>query len=152
MKVSEALSRAASICSGSEKCASDIKKKLKSWELSEEQANEVIDKLIAEKFIDHERFTGFYVRDKFKFNKWGKRKIEFELRNKGIESRIIHEALNTIPNDDYLMTLSEILEQKLRAIRNKDQYQTKAALIRFASSRGFESDIIFSVIDKIIKP
>jgi regulatory protein len=151
MKYSEALSRAAALCSDSEKCASDIKKKLDTWEVDESEAKQIILKLKEEKFIDHQRFTNFYVRDKLKFNKWGRRKLEFELRNKGIEAEIITIALKSIINDEYFETLYNILEQKLRQVKNKDPYQTKAALIRFALSKGFDGDLVYTMVDKVIK-
>lgn len=151
MKQKEALEKAAAICSGSEKCVFDINRKLKKWDVDEVTSHKILDQLIEDKFIDHHRYASFYARDKFRFNKWGKRKIEFELRQRGIETTIINEALEQISDDDYNMVLKEILEQKLKGIRNKDYYQTKAALLRFATSRGFENELVYDTVDIILE-
>ena len=152
MTYKEAVVKAAAICSRNEKCEFDIRKKLDSWDLNIENKNKIIQYLKKEKYIDHQRYTGFFVRDKFRFNKWGKRKIEYELKLRSIESDVIKNGLKSIPDDEYKNTLAEILEQKLNGIKNRDYYHTKASLMRFASSKGFETDIIYKVIDSIVKP
>lgn len=146
-----ALSKAAAICSGSEKCVADVKKKLEQWQVDPSIANRVIETLISEKFIDHTRYTTFFVRDKFRFNKWGKRKIVFELSRKAIDRDIIEEAINTIADEEYLEVVEEILKVKKRQIRQKDIWQTKAALMRYGLSKGFESDVVNRAIAKLIK-
>eukprot|EP00825_Cyclidium_porcatum_P013541 TRINITY_DN17149_c0_g1_i3.p1 TRINITY_DN17149_c0_g1~~TRINITY_DN17149_c0_g1_i3.p1 ORF type:complete len:150 (-),score=12.85 TRINITY_DN17149_c0_g1_i3:18-467(-) len=66
-----AYDKAAVLCSRSEYCTSEIREKLKLWGLSPEEAVSVIEKLIAEKYVDDERFARAYAKDKFKFNRWG---------------------------------------------------------------------------------
>ena len=152
MTYKEAVTKAAGICSRNEKCEFDIRKKLDSWDLNNDDTDKVIQYLKEEKYIDHQRYAIFFIRDKFRFNKWGKRKIGYELKLRLIEEEIIKAGLENIPEDEYKNTLTEILEQKLKGIKNKDYYRTKASLIRFASSRGFETDIIYNIVDSIIKP
>ncbi|MBN2166533.1 MAG: RecX family transcriptional regulator [Marinilabiliaceae bacterium] len=150
MKESEALNRAAALCSSSEKCDYDIRKKLQSWDVDSEVIDRIINRLKEDKFIDQVRYASHYVRDKFKFNKWGKRKIEFELRNRFIESEIINEALEFISDEEYFYVLHEILEQKLKGIKNKSFQQQKSLLFRFAVSRGFDGNITYKVINDIL--
>lgn len=145
------LSKAASLCSGSEKCVADIQKKMEQWQVDPSIAKRVIETLIRERFIDHSRYTTFFVRDKFRFNKWGKRKIGFELSRKGIDKIIIEEAINTIADEEYLEVIEDILKVKNRQIRQKDIWQTKAALMRYGLSKGFETDVVNRAIGKLIK-
>ena len=69
-----AYNKAAFLCSRSEHCSFDIQDKLMLWGLSSEDALLVISKLIEEKYLDDERFARAYVKDKFRFNHWGKQK------------------------------------------------------------------------------
>ena len=78
----QALTNVMAMCSLSERCRFDIIAKLKQWELSEDEIAEAIDYLIKEHFLDEERFVRFYVNDKLRFNKWGKVKLKFMLRQK----------------------------------------------------------------------
>ncbi|WP_439183111.1 regulatory protein RecX [Carboxylicivirga taeanensis] len=150
MDYRQALNKAAALCSRKEYCTSEIRKKLINWELNEEEVAAALDSLIKEKFIDDSRYAAYYVKDKFLFNGWGRIKIRFQLRAKSIGSDLIEEALEQIDVTDYHEKLAELLHTKLRQIKNKDAWQTKAALARFAQSRGFEPDLVFRSIDQIL--
>ena len=71
----EALKKAMRICSKQEKCKFDIKEKLYNLGLENIYINEIVDLLEKENFIDEERYCKFYVRDKYKLSKWGRKKI-----------------------------------------------------------------------------
>lgn len=147
MQEKEALSKCMAICSKAEKCVSDIQKKLDNWDVPEQLAARIIDELISQKFIDEDRFTKFYVRDKFRFNQWGKIKISFMLKSKGIHQNQIDDGLAEIGDQEYLETLQNLIQAKLKKIKFKDEYDKKSKLIRFAQSRGFEYDAISKVVD-----
>ncbi|MPQ45511.1 RecX family transcriptional regulator [Marinifilum sp. N1E240] len=150
VSASEALSKVQFICSRMEKCCSDIRKKLKDWNLPRDEQDEIIQSLIEDKFINEERFTTFYVRDKFRFNKWGKVKISYHLKQKQIPERLIDEALKQINENDYRENLQELLHAKLKGLKDDDPYQLKSKLFRFAQGRGFESQISLKLIDQLL--
>ncbi len=147
---SSALSKMQFICSRQEKCCSDIRKKLENWNLSYDDQDKIIQSLIDDKFIDENRYTGFYVRDKYKFNKWGRIKISHHLKQKQIPESTIMEAFDSISEEIYEENLEDILSSKMRSTREEDLYKLKAKLYRFAQSRGFESNLILRNIDKIL--
>ncbi len=151
MDTKEALSRAAAYCSRQERCIDDVVRKLQSWGVEEVEFGAIIEWLLSEKFIDEERYTTFYVRDKFKFNGWGKVKIRWNLKQKKIKSATLEKAIETIDDHTYTEKLQRLLEGKLKQTEGKDKYKTKAALFRFAQSRGFEADIIFPAVEKLIQ-
>jgi len=136
------------LCSKTEKCKSDIRKKLYDWKVNPKEHNKLIKELEKQKFIDEERFAKYYVRDKFEFNKWGKIKIRTMLFQKKIPEKFINNALKDIPEKKYLETLIYLLEQKRNTIKNEDSYLIKSKLIRFASSKGYESDLILSILER----
>jgi regulatory protein len=138
----KALSKCMALCSKSEKCIADIRKKLDNWLLPESEVQKVIDALIDEKFIDEQRFSESFVRDKFRFNHWGKIKITHHLKAKGIASTHIARAMQEIDEEDYLKTLKELLAQKNKSVKADNNYERKAKLIRFAQGRGFDYEII----------
>lgn len=147
---SSALSKMQFICSRQEKCCSDIRKKLENWDLSYDDQYKIIQALIDDKFLDEKRYTGFYVRDKYKFNKWGRIKISHHLKQKQIPEYIIMEAFDSISEKLYEENLEEILASKMRSTREEDLYKLKAKLYRFAQSRGFESNLILRYIEKLV--
>jgi Uncharacterized protein conserved in bacteria len=145
----EIYDRAAVLCSRSEKSSAAIRKKLVEWGLKHDETDEVIEKLIEENFINDVRYACSYVRDKFRFNKWGKIKITFNLKAENISSEIIQQALEGINDEDYYNTLTELVTSKNKSIKAVNIYDRKSKLLRFAQSRGFESGIILEVLDRI---
>ncbi|HNW51433.1 MAG TPA: regulatory protein RecX [Prolixibacteraceae bacterium] len=147
--VQQALSRAMEICSKSEKCISDIQQKLNDWGVEPADAQKIIKTLIAEKFIDEERYVRFYVRDKFRFNQWGRVKIAFMLRSKKIASGLIDIALQEITEEAYTELLTILLTDKSKKIRFVNDFDRKGKLTRFAQSKGFEFEVINEVLKSI---
>lgn len=146
MDPAKAYYKAAAICARSEQCISAIRTRLLKWELEEAEAAKIIKRLVDEKFIDESRYAGFFVRDKARFNKWGPKKIAWQLRQKGLPEDVIREAIDSVPWDNVAEDLEELLRKKLAGIKQDDPYKKKAALVRFAASRGFG----FSEIEKVL--
>ncbi|MCR5535645.1 MAG: RecX family transcriptional regulator [Bacteroidaceae bacterium] len=145
----QALSRAASLCSGSEHCSSEVHKKLLLWGLTPTQAEEIISYLINEKYIDNIRFCRAYCLDKFRYNHWGRIKIGQMLRMLEMKNEDINEGLESINEEDYKEVLLHILTQKNRQLKDSDPYTRKGKLIRHALSKGFESYLITEVLPQL---
>ena len=133
-----ALNKLASYCVSSERCKSDLIDKLKRWELPVDAIERVIAKLEKEKFIDEERFCRAFVKDKFRFAKWGKKKIAQALYYKNISQSISYKYLDEINQEEYIELLTDLLNAKRKTIRAKDACELNGKLIRFSLSRGFE--------------
>ena len=144
-----AYDKSALLCSRSEKCVSEIQEKLKLWGLSAEESEPVVKQLIAEKYLDNERFARAYVKDKFRFNHWGKQKIAHMLRAKKISPEILELAFEEIVEDDYSEDLRKLLLEKEKSIKAKDKYDKRNKLMRFALGRGFESGKIYTVLKEL---
>ena len=146
----QALSRAASLCSGSEHCSSEIRKKLLLWGLPASQAEKAIDFLVNENYIDNSRFCRAYCLDKFRYNHWGRIKIGQMLRMLEMDSDDIKNGLDAIPEEEYQEVLSHVLSQKNRQLRDSDPYVRKAKLVRHALSRGFETHAIMDMVEEFL--
>ena len=142
--------RAARLCSGCEHCTSQIKEKLLSWGASEEDAEDIISRLIKEKYIDNSRFSRAYCHDKFCYSHWGRVKIRQMLRHLRLSDEEIAEGMTAIPEEEYRQTLSDALRAKDRSLRDETPYQRKGKLARHLLSRGFETDLIYDALDEYL--
>jgi regulatory protein len=149
MEYDVALKRAAQLCSSQEQCTSHIRQKLSSWKVSEQDAEKILHVLIKEKFLDDQRYANFYVRDKFRFNGWGKIKLTMMLRQKEIPGTIIEEALNQIDPELYKQKCEHLISEKAASLKESNQFKRKGKLFRFAAQRGFESDLIHQILSYI---
>ncbi|EGJ70820.1 Regulatory protein recX [Bacteroides coprosuis DSM 18011] len=146
ISVDEALNQVASYCSIAERCKSDIEKKLSMWELDKEDLNSIFEYLEKENFLNESRYASAYVNDKYRFAKWGKKKIAQSLYLKGLDNNMIQESLRTIDKDVYINNLKSILEVKKRSVKAKNSFELNQKLARFALGRGFEYDDIMHVL------
>ena len=145
----ELLHKAASYCSISEHCVSEVEDKLTAWGVSPEDKNKIIKRLISEDFINEKRFCIYFVKDKFRFNKWGKIKISYAMKQKGLSNEQINNALSTIDDGEYEELLASILKTKLVGLKYEYEYEKQGKLFRFAQSRGFESNVIDRILRSI---
>jgi regulatory protein len=150
MNYRQALTKAMAMCSQSERCRFDVAAKLRLWELSEEEISKAIDYLIKERFLNEERFVNFYVNDKLRFNKWGKIKLTYMLRQKQIPGELIRSALNRIDDDFYKKILSDLLQSKIKSVKGATEYERKGKLAVFGQSHGFEAELAFYLSGQLI--
>ena len=149
--VIEAYSKMAQLCSRSEQCSADIRKKMIAWEIMDELVDEIILKLKKEKFLDDERYVKAYVSDKFRLNKWGKIKMRYYLKAKGISDDLIEIGLKEIKEDQYKKALISALKEKAKKIKSDNKYDKMGQIIRFAQSRGFEPEIIHRYLSEAVQ-
>jgi regulatory protein len=151
MNYQEALSYAMDLCSRQEKCSSEIRDKLEKFKIPGRDVEKVMQTLKKEGFLDESRYAGMFVRDKLKFNRWGKIKIRYMLSAKKIPDGIIDEAIREIDDKTYAETLKEELVKKRRQIKDDNYFTVRNKLARFGQQRGFESGLIFQVLDEMKK-
>lgn len=147
----EAFSRAAQICSKAEKCSTEIKRKIIEWGFDKYDAEAIVEQLRNEKFIDDERYARAFVREKFKFNKWGRIKISYSLKQKGMPEKYILLGLEEINEDQYVELLLKTMKDKAKTIKSNNKFDKMGKIIRFTQNRGFEPEYIHRYLDKILK-
>ena len=138
MTTDEILYKLAAKCSVSEQCLSDIEAKLSRYDLTEEEHTRILRHLVEEKYVDDRRYAEAYVKDKYRFNKWGRIKIAQGLRMKGIDNETIKSAMEAIDEEEYQEILRDLIKAKRRSTRGSSEYEINGKLIRFATGRGFE--------------
>ncbi len=151
MEYKKALNKSAALCSKQEYCCFDIRQKHEKWEVSTPDSEKIVEYLIKEKFIDEARYARFFVRDKFRFNRWGKQKIAWQLKQKHIPRQIIEEAVAQISPEEYLETLETLILEKRRQTREEEPIKLKAALIRNAASKGYEYEAIMPIVERLLR-
>ncbi|MCD8079925.1 MAG: RecX family transcriptional regulator [Bacteroides sp.] len=138
----EALQRVASYCSAAEHCRAEVFDKLQKWSIPYDGIERILTYLEREGYLDEERYCRAFVKDKYRFDKWGRRKIAQALHLKKISSACVNKCLQEMDQEEYQQGLRKLLEAKRRSIRAGDDYQRNAKLIRFALGRGFEMNEI----------
>lgn len=143
----QALKKLAALCAKGEHSTGEADTKMRQWGIGAEARARVIAKLVGAKFIDDARFTSYFIHDKIKFNHWGRRKIEVALRQKGVDSETASEALDGIPDEEYLEILRPMIKTKMESVAGATDYERAMKTIKWAMGRGFSIDLIRRCID-----
>jgi regulatory protein len=144
-----ALDKAMAHCSYREFCCDDIRNKLSLWGIENDDAEKIIGILIDENYVNESRYATAFVRDKFKYNKWGKVKIAAHLRVKKLAPEIISSALDSIDIEQYTKLMRRLIESHRRSVKAKNQYDLKAKLLRYGLSKGFENSLLYDILNEM---
>lgn len=136
-------------CVKRECCSRQIyQKALKALDGDETAAQGIMDALIADKFVDDGRYAVAFAREKSALSGWGKIKIAYALRAKGISQKSIDQAWENVDCNTAQNRLEKLLHSKWEVL--KDDPYGKFKLIKYALTRGYEYDEINSLVETII--
>lgn len=134
-------------CSRREYCSADILKKAgDALDGDRDGAKEILDALVAEKYVDDLRYATAYAREKAMISGWGETKIRYMLSGKGIPRETISLALEEIDETKADQRLERLMAARMKALG--DDPQARLKLLRFGLGRGYHYDEVVSVIDK----
>ncbi len=138
------------LCSKQEKCTNEIEMKLAKYNFTKQEIQKIIMILSGDNYINDERYAISFAHDRLKFNKWGKIKIEHQLKLKRIKDIHILKALGSIDSSEYAQIIKSELLKKSKRIRTSNAFEIKSKLMRFGQSKGFETELLFNVIDELL--
>ncbi|MBI9067555.1 MAG: RecX family transcriptional regulator [Salinivirgaceae bacterium] len=151
MEKQQAQNKCMQLCSSREYCAFDISEKLNKWEVAKNHSEEIITYLIDNKFINNERYARAYVNDKIKFNHWGKNKLKYYLKHKGIDGEIITNSFNDFSKEEYIDIATTEIQKKLQKTKAKDAFELKSKVAKSIINKGFESDLVFKILNVMLQ-
>lgn len=137
------------LCSRREYCRKDVMKKvMTALDGDVAKAEEVVAKLVEERYVDDLRYATAFARDKASIAGWGEAKIRYMLSSKGIDRELIAQALDEVDDKRAETRLEKLMENKVRSL--KDDPQRRLKLLRFGLGRGYSYDQVTEMIDKML--
>ena len=147
--VQEAKTRLENYCAYQERCHREVVAKLRSMGMIPLAIDDIVVHLIHYGFLNEERYARSFTRGKFYSKKWGKLRIQRELKARGLTDYNIEAGLSEITDDDYADTLDLLAEKKQTTIKEKNPYKAKAKLANFLLYRGFEPELVYEIVDEL---
>ncbi|MBK7174031.1 MAG: RecX family transcriptional regulator [Bacteroidales bacterium] len=140
-----AFRKAADYCAAQDHCISEVKDKLKHWNVDHTHVGKILERLLSEGFIDEQRYAKAFARGKFRNLQWGRIKIRYELHSKGIPEQMIINALEEIEEESYTQCLIELAKKKIKTQGSSEPLK----VMRFLASKGFEPELIRKTMKRI---
>jgi regulatory protein len=137
-----------SYCLYQERCVNEVKNKLFSLKVSSKSTNDIIEYLIDNDYLNEERYAKMFIQGKLRIKKWGRIKLKYELRLKGIDIKIINKYINQINEEDYIKYFNEFSTNKIKFLKGSTD-QKKRSFINYFTYRGWENDLIYQKLKDI---
>ncbi len=142
--------KALNILSKASQSEKKIREKLNE-DFEEDTVDDVIDFLKKYNFINDGELASKIVNTNVNLNKYGKNKIKQNLYNKGIEKSAIDEAISEIDYDAEFENALYLAQKRYDRVKNEDPKKAYAKIANHLAYKGFNYDIIKSVLNKIFK-
>lgn len=136
-------------CAYQERCQSEVREKLYSWGLIPLAVDTLICELIEKNFLNEQRFAASFARGKFRVKHWGRKKIKYHLKMKGVSEPCILEALAEIDEENYQETLAKEAQKYFQKAKGKSSFDRKGKTAQYLGNKGFESSLIWEVLNAL---
>lgn len=149
----QALLKAANYCAYQERCQQEVREKLSEWGIWGNDAEQLLEQLIAQNYLNEERFAKAFAGGKFRTKQWGRVKIKLELKARKISDYCIKKAMLEIDEDVYTQTLRAEALKKYTSVKDPNNLSKKNKTAKYLAGRGFEADLIWDILrdDKVFR-
>ena len=142
------LEKMRSYCMYQDRCIQEVKKKLTRLQVAPKTKSKIINHLIDDDYLNEVRFTKSFIQGKLRIKKWGRIKLNYELKKRGVTKFIIDQEINKISKEDYCHYFNEFSNNKIKTLKgSKDQ--KKRSFVNYFTYRGWEINLIYEKLYEI---
>lgn len=143
----QALQKLKQYCAYQERSHSEVQQKL--WELGvyRSEHDGLIASLIEDDYLNEERFAKSFAGGKFRMKDWGRKKIYYGLKEKGVGEYLIKRAMKEINEEAYRKTLQELAEKKYTSLKGEQYLVRKKKTVDYLLQKGFEPALVTGVVN-----
>lgn len=119
---------------------------LKKMGLSTEVVDDILNKLITNKYIDDERFSQAYIKDKYNFSNNGPYKIINELVKLGIDKDMAYTyTFDIITNEEE--KINKLINKYVKSDKKHDWYYLRNKIYNNLINLGYSKEIVISILN-----
>ena len=137
-----------SYCLYQDRCIKEVKNKLFSFKVNDDLGQRIINHLMDNDYLNEERFVKLFIQGKLRIKKWGKIKLKYELKIRGINNNIIDAHIKNISEDEYISYFDEFSSAKIKFLKGTLD-KKKRSFINYFTYRGWENQLIYQKLKDI---
>ncbi len=138
--------KAAGFCAYQERSHKEVLERLSEWGIWGIDAQEILLTLIEQNYVNEERFAMAFAGGKFRVKHWGRVKIKQGLKLHDVSTYCMNKALTQFDEEEYLGTLSVLIEKKWAETKDTNTYQKKSKVAKYAIGKGFEQELVWDIL------
>ena len=147
--IKQAIQKLEHYCAYQDRCHEEVIQKLRSMKMDQDEIDQIIVQLIADNFLNEERFACSYARGKHRIKHWGKIRIVNELKFRKISQYNINLALKEITTEEYEATFHNLAEQNWESIRESNKIKKRKKFCDYVLRKGFESNLVYEKVKEL---
>ena len=148
--IEKATQKAKQYCAYQERNHDEVRQKLYTYGLYQDQVNSVLSQLIDENYLNEERYAIAFAGGRFRVKDWGRIKIKYELKKHQVSEYCIKQALLNISEEEYQQKLEKLAAIKLKSLKGeKNEFIKKKKLQSYLMQKGYESFLINECLQKM---
>ena len=138
-------------CVYQERCHQEVRKKLRDMRMIPAAIDQIIAHLIEHDFLNETRFAQAFARGKFNNKKWGRQRIERELKARHIGAYNVKVALQELDDQDYRDAFDTLSRKRLAQLEKEtDKYRKRKKLADYLLYRGWESGWVYEKVKELV--
>ena len=142
------LEKIQSYCHYQERCIKEVRNKLFSLKATNKTVDKILQSLIDNDYLNEDRYASMFIQGKLRIKKWGRIKLKYELRLKGLDINIIDDNIKKIKEEEYIWYFNKFSTNKIKLLKGtKDQ--KKRSFINYFTYRGWENSLIYQKLNEI---
>ena len=131
-------------CAYQERCHAEVVSKMRNLGLKPAEIDEIVVHLIAQNFLNEERFARAFARGKHRVKSWGISRIVNELKARNISQYNITAALKEIDADDYETAFHTLAEKHWDSLTEKNALKKRKKFCDFLLRKGYDADQVYA--------
>lgn len=147
--IKQAIQKLEHYCAYQDRCHEEVIQKLRSMKMDQDEIDQIIVQLIADNFLNEERFACSFARGKHRIKHWGKIRIVNELKFRKISQYNINLALKEITTEEYEATFHNLAEQNWESIRESNPLKKRKKFCDYVLRKGFESNLVYEKVKEL---
>ena len=112
---------------------------------------EVLDLLKRQGMLDDAKFAKLYAESRVYSRPAGKKNLELDLQRKGLPKDLIEKTIAGIQDYDEKKIARDLVFRRFQKMTGLSKEKKKARIFGFLKRRGFQTDVIFSVMSELFK-
>ena len=145
----EALKKLEHYCAYQERCHVEVGNKLKQLGVVARDRDLIVVSLLANNYLNEERFARSFARGKHRIKFWGKNRIVNELKARFISTPNIKSALSELSDEEYYETFEKLSERIWDSTLEKNPLKKRKKCCDYLLRKGWESDLVFEKIQSL---
>ncbi len=125
----------------------ELTDRLKERGIDEAAVEDAMDKLASYGYVDDKAFAGEYVRSAMQTGRWGRKALEYRLKEKGIEQSVIDDALSEYSEEDERRIARKQLDAAAGRLKGVEARKARQKAYAALARHGFDYGVISELLE-----